>query len=288
MTETPTFHDHHDHHGQPAIQIQSPDGAQATVLLHGAHVVSWVPAGGSEQLYLSPKADYSAGKAIRGGIPVIFPQFEQKGPDRSLPRHGFVRNRAWQLESQREGKDHAQATFQLADSDETRALWPHGFELELTVSVSGAQLELELYVRNSGSTVWPFSAALHTYLAVSELTRVRLHGLEGHPYVDNLLNAEAVEDHPEKSFSGEFDRIYEKASSLLLTEGKRRVQIQSDNLPDAVVWNPGPDKCAALSDMPADDWQHMLCVEAARILQPKTLSPGEEWTGRQCLTLSAA
>ncbi|MDO9001904.1 MAG: D-hexose-6-phosphate mutarotase [Aquabacterium sp.] len=285
MTETLTTF--HDHHGQPAIQIQSPDGAQATVLLHGAHVVSWVPAGGTEQLYLSPQADYSAGKAIRGGIPVIFPQFEQKGPDRSLPRHGFVRNRAWQLESQRQGKDHAQATFQLADSDETRALWPHGFELELTVSVSGAQLELELYVRNSGSTVWPFSAALHTYLGVAELSRVRLHGLEGHLYIDNLLNGEAVEDHPEKSFSGEFDRIYEKASSLLLTEGKRRLQIQSDNLPDAVVWNPGPDKCAALSDMPADDWQHMLCVEAARILQPKTLAPGEEWTGRQCLTLLA-
>ncbi|MBC7702255.1 D-hexose-6-phosphate mutarotase [Aquabacterium sp.] len=285
MTETITFH---DHHGQPAILIQAPDGAQATVLLHGAHVVSWVPAGSTEQLYLSPKADYSAGKAIRGGIPVIFPQFEQKGPDRSLPRHGFVRNRAWQLESQRQGTEHAQATFQLADSDETRALWPHGFELELTVSVSGAQLDLELYVNNSGNTVWPFSAALHTYLAVADLTRVRLHGLEGHPYIDNLLNSEAVEDHPEKSFSGEFDRIYEKASSLLLTEGKRRLQIQSDNLPDAVVWNPGPDQCAALSDMPVDDWQHMLCVEAARVLQPKTLAPGEEWTGRQCLTLLAA
>lgn len=278
----------HDHHGQPAILIRSPDGAQATVLLHGAHVVSWVPAGGTEQLYLSPTADYSAGKAVRGGIPVIFPQFEKKGPDRSLPRHGFVRNRAWQLESQREGQAHAQATFQLSDSDETRALWPHGFELELTVSVSGAQLELELYVRNSGSTVWPFSAALHTYLAVSELARVRLHGLQGLTYIDNLRNAEAVEELPDKSFSGEIDRIYEKASSLLLADSQRQLQIRSDNLPDAVVWNPGPDKCAALSDMPPSDWQHMLCVEAARILQPKTLSPGEEWTGRQSLTLSAA
>jgi glucose-6-phosphate 1-epimerase len=278
----------HDHHGQPALLIRAPDGAQATVLLHGAHVVSWVPAGGTEQLYLSPTADYSVGKAVRGGIPVIFPQFEKKGPDRSLPRHGFVRNRAWQLESQRQGTVHAQATFQLSDSDETRALWPHGFELELTVSVSGAQLELELYVRNSGSTAWPFSAALHTYLGVDELARVRLHGLQGLTYVDNLRNAEAVEEHPEKAFADEVDRIYGMASSLLLTEGQRKLQIQSDNLPDAVVWNPGREKCAALGDMPEDGWQHMLCVEAARILQPKTLSPGEEWTGRQSLTLLAA
>ncbi|MDI1259677.1 D-hexose-6-phosphate mutarotase [Aquabacterium sp.] len=285
MTESTTFH---DHHGQPALLIRSPDGAQATVLLHGAHVVSWVPAGGTEQLYLSPTADYSADKAVRGGIPVIFPQFEKKGPDRSLPRHGLVRTRAWRLESQRETTAHAQATLQLSDTEETRDLWPHGFELELTVSVSGAELELELYVRNSGSTVWPFSAALHTYLGVADLSQVRLQGLDGSRYIDNLTGGEAVSDQVDKRFVGEVDRIYEKSTKLLLLEGGRRVGIVSDNLPDAVVWNPGPEKCATLSDMPAGDWQYMLCVEAARILQPKTLSPGEEWTGRQALTLLAA
>lgn len=274
--------------GQPALLVQAPDGAQATVLLHGAQVVSWVPAGGTEQLYLSPKADHGAGKAIRGGVPVIFPQFETKGPDRSLPRHGFVRNRAWRFESQRQGTTHAQATLQLSDNDETRALWPHGFELELTVSVGGAQLELELYVRNSGSTAWPFSAALHTYLKVNQLAQVRLHGLMGLTYTDNVLGTEALEEQPDRRISGEIDRIYQKAGSLLFSEGQRQLRIQADNLPDAVVWNPGPEKCAALSDMPPEDWRRMLCVEAARVTQPKTLSPGEEWTGRQSLSVSAA
>ena len=40
--------------GQPGVRVQSPDGAQATVLLHGAQVISWVPAGGANQLYMSP------------------------------------------------------------------------------------------------------------------------------------------------------------------------------------------------------------------------------------------
>ena len=40
-----------DFHGQPAVQLQSPAGDRATVLLHGAHVASWIPAGGSERLY---------------------------------------------------------------------------------------------------------------------------------------------------------------------------------------------------------------------------------------------
>ncbi|MES2088604.1 MAG: D-hexose-6-phosphate mutarotase [Pseudomonadota bacterium] len=275
-----------DFKGQSAIKLRTPDGAQAIVLLHGAQLVSWIPAGGKEQLYLSPQAVYEAGKAVRGGVPVVFPQFEQRGPDRSLPRHGFARTQAWQLESERESPEHAQVTLILRDNDATRALWPHGFALELTVSISGQELELELHVHNTGSTAWPFSAALHTYVAVADLRQVRLQGLVGLNYIDNVMGGEAVEDHPEKRFSDEFDRIYSQATaSLTLSDGSRRLDLQSDNLPDAVIWNPGPDKCAALSDMPDEDWQHMLCIEAARILQPKTLAPGEEWAGRQSLVL---
>jgi glucose-6-phosphate 1-epimerase len=275
--------------GQPAVRIQSPDGAQATVLLHGGHVVSWIPAGGEEQLYLSPKAVAGDGKAVRGGVPVIFPQFEQKGPDTSLPRHGLARTRAWAVDSSSVGKDHAQLTLALTDSDETRALWPHGFALELTISVNGARLDMELYAHNTGETTWPFSAALHTYLSVSDLSLVRLQGLEGRRYVDNVAGGEAIEDHPEKRFYGEIDRIYANVKAdLLLRDGPRRLSIENDNMPDAVIWNPGPDKCAALKDMPAEGWQHMLCIEAARINQPVTLAPDESWTGRQSLTLLSA
>ena len=79
-----------------------------------------------------------------------------------------------------------------------------------------------------------------------------------------------------KSVSMVIDRIYAKANDLLLREGPRRLSIESENLPDAVIWNPGPEKCAHLKDMPADGWQHMLCVEAARIMEPATLGPDRE------------
>ncbi|MCB2000494.1 MAG: D-hexose-6-phosphate mutarotase, partial [Rhodoferax sp.] len=82
-------------HGTPALALQAADGARVLVTLHGGHVVSWVPAGGhGEQLYLSPRSGFGQRQAIRGGVPVVFPQFSDRGP---LPRHGFVRNRAWQL-----------------------------------------------------------------------------------------------------------------------------------------------------------------------------------------------
>lgn len=274
--------------GQAAVRIQSPDGAQATVLLHGGHLVSWIPAGGQEQLYLSPKAVAGPGQAVRGGVPVIFPQFEQRGPDFSLPRHGLVRTRTWAVDSSSQGKDHAQLTLAIDDNAETRALWPHSFTLELTISISGQRLDLELYAHNPGKTTWPFAAALHTYLAVSELTQARLQGLEGLRYVDSIVGGEATEDHPEKRFHGEIDRIYAEAGALLLRDGPRRLEIESDNLPDVVLWNPGPEKCAALKDMPEDGWLNMLCVEAARIFEPITLGPDESWSGRQSFTLTAA
>jgi glucose-6-phosphate 1-epimerase len=274
--------------GQPAVVLRAPDGARATVLLHGAHVVSWVPAGADEQLYLSPQAVAGPGMAVRGGAPVIFPQFELMGPDTSLPRHGLARTRAWQVESGRVGEEHAQLTLVLSDDEGTRALWPHAFKLELTVSVESNRLDLELHAENTGDTAWSFSAALHTYLAVSQLQQVRLQGLHGRRFIDRIHGGEAIEDHPEKRFHGEIDRIYANVKEhLLLRDGPRRLHIDQQDLPDVVIWNPGPDGAARLADMPDDGWQHMLCVEAARILEPLKLAPGQDWDGRQSLTLEA-
>ncbi len=275
--------------GQPGLTLGLPDGSRATVLLHGAHVLSWQAAGWGEQLYLSPAAGLASlqsGQAIRGGVPVIFPQFELKGPDTSLPRHGLARQRAWTLDSQQVGRDHALVTLLLRDDPVTRAYWPHGFALELTVSLAPHRLDLELHATNTGDTPWPFSAALHTYLAVSELTQVRLQGLEGCHFQDAVTGGEHIEDHPEKRFAGEMDRIYAQVPrSLLLRDGPRRLTLESEGFEDAVVWNPGPDKCAALKDMPADGWREMLCVEAAQGVNPPMLHPGKSWTGRQSLVL---
>lgn len=273
--------------GQAAVRVQSPDGAQATVLLHGAQVISWIPAGRQEQLYLSPQAVFAPGQAVRGGVPVVFPQFEQRGPDTTLPRHGLLRTRVWTVESSRQETDHAQLTLVIDDTAETRALWPHSFMAEMTVSVSNTRLDMELYVHNPGPTSWPFTAALHTDLAVSDVTQVRLLGLEGCPFEDLVMEERHIEDHPEKRFHGEFDRIYSGVRDMLLRDGPRRLNITQVGWPDAVIWNPGPRKCAALADMPDEDWQRMLCVEAAAVFEPITLGPDEEWTGRQSVVLLA-
>ena len=79
--------------GQPAMWLRAPDGAELTVLLQGGQIVSWIPAGDQERLYLSPQAVAGPGNAVRGGIPVCFPQFSKRGP---LGAHGFARQQLWQ------------------------------------------------------------------------------------------------------------------------------------------------------------------------------------------------
>jgi glucose-6-phosphate 1-epimerase len=265
--------------GQPAMWLRAPDGAQATVLLHGATLISWIPAGGVERLYLSPLAEAGPGKAVRGGVPVIFPQFELRGP---LPRHGFARNRDWQWVEGAERSGNVIGVLRLADDAATRAIWPHAFEAELSFSLGGQQLDIELAITNTGDSTFDFSAALHTYLAVGDLQRTQLGGLLGARYTDSLSGRQQQQELDPFGFAGEIDRIYWGSGgpqSLVSPAG--RLQISREGFDDAVVWNPGPSKAAAMADLPDDDWLQMLCVEAAQIGEPVILAPGQEWVARQ-------
>lgn len=271
-----------DFNGLPAVRVAAPDGAKAIVTAHGAQLVSWVPARGRERLYLSERSAFSPGKAIRGGVPVIFPQFAERG---SGPRHGFARTTDWQLDEPRGGADFACVTFFLEDSAATRAHWPHAFRAELTVAVSGTRLDIELEVENRSEAPFDFTAALHTYLRVAEVETACVEGLQGHGYEDNAAGGETRIDRAETLVvADEVDRLYADApATLLLRERGRSLALQSDGFRDAVIWNPWEDKCAALADMPRDGFRRMLCIEAANAARPVCLEPGAIWFGRQTL-----
>jgi glucose-6-phosphate 1-epimerase len=263
--------------------LRAPDGAEATVLLHGGQLVSWIPAGDQERLYLSPLAVADGSSAVRGGIPLVFPQFEQRGP---LPRHGLVRNRAWQWVEGAQRGGVMIGVLRLRDDAATRGLWPHAFELELSFSFSGLQLDVELAVSNSGDAAFDFTAALHTYLLVDDVRRARLGGLYGVRYVDHLGGPSQHQEMDPFSFAGEIDRLYVdahvgRATPLSLATATGRMAITSEGFDDVVVWNPGPAKAAAMADLPDDDWLRFLCVEAATVDSPVTLAPGQDWVARQ-------
>jgi glucose-6-phosphate 1-epimerase len=266
------------------LTLQSADGARATIHPHGAQVLSWRPAGGGERLFLSRSAVLDGSAAIRGGVPVIFPQFAGEGP---LPKHGFARNRRWTLASQSiDGEGKAIATWRLADDEATRAIWPQRFAAEIVVELIGGTLALRLAITNTGDAGCTFTAALHTYFAVEDVEQAAVIGLQHLRYRDSTNGGvERVETSPELRIQGEVDRIYFDApTDLMLREPGATTLVQTTGFADAVIWNPGEALATKLADLEPGGWRRMLCIEAAQIAQPIRLAPGERWEGTQSLT----
>lgn len=269
--------------GLRATELALPGGDRLVVAHHGAHVLSWVSAG-RERLYLSPNSVMDGKAAIRGGIPVCFPQFNQRG---DLPKHGFARNLTWSVHAPKLDEDQAHLVLSLHDSPATRQWWDQAFEARLLIELTQGGLQVELAVRNTDLKPLTFSGALHTYLAVSDVAQARLLGLGGHAEWDAVADRHGNAA-PELHFVGEFDRVYSAApQGYALQDGPHTLSIEQDmDWAQTVVWNPGADKCAQLADMPAQDWQHMLCVEAAQVYEPVSIAPGDFWQGAQRLRVS--
>jgi glucose-6-phosphate 1-epimerase len=268
----------------PVLTLHADDGAVAEVHRHGAHVTSWRPAGDSEdRLYLSARSRFGGSAAIRGGVPVIFPQFAAEGP---LPRHGFARTSLWSLGGiGRTADGAAEADFVLRDSAETRAIWDVAFKAVLSVSVVARRLAITLRVENVGERTLSFTAALHTYLRVRDVAEVEIHGLGGTPYRVSGDRTLIVDEDDRLVVPDFLDRVYVGARRHLeLRERDRSMTIESEGFRDAVVWNPGRERAAALDDLTPGDEARFVCIEAAVVQTPVTLDAGRRWAGTQTLT----
>jgi glucose-6-phosphate 1-epimerase len=262
----------------PKIILASSDDSYVEVYAHGAHVASWIPTGDDERLFLSAASEFHDGAAIRGGVPVVFPQFSTWGP---LPKHGFVRNQAWELISIDEGT----ARFQLRDSEATRSIWPHAFLAEFTVTVRARQLHMELAITNRGEEPFNFTAALHSYLRVDDIAATCIENLGGLKYFDGVLKQEAAQAEDTLAFPGEIDRVYFDPGKLIVRDGSRSLEVQNVGFPDGVIWNPGAKSAATLADLEPDGYRHFVCVEAAIFRTPVTLEPYQTWRGGHVLTV---
>lgn len=264
------------HNTLPCIRLTH-EGATVLVALHGAHVLSWTPADNRERLFLSERARFDGNSAIRGGVPVIFPQFSERGTGM---RHGFARVLPWRFA----GVENELAVFELRN-DERTAHWPHAFATRLRIGLTATALELTLEVANTGDSAFDFTAALHTYLRVDAIEDAAVTGLQGCDYEDSAGGGVLRrEDKHEVRFDGEVDRIYnDVVAPLTLTDGAHELAIEQDGFADTVVWNPGAALAAGIGDLAPGDYRRFVCVEAAQVRQPVVLAPGERWSGTQML-----
>lgn len=270
----------------PGIRLDAGPAGQAFVAAQGAQVLSWKAADGIERLYLSASTggltrEGRKANAIRGGVPVCFPQFSDRG---SMVKHGFVRNLPWRPEN----RAPASLTLTLRDDDASRQHWPHAFSAEVDVRLEPGVLEIVFKVANTGAVPFSFMAALHTYLRVEDIRRIQLLGLENVAYQDATDQCTVkTQKEPGLLIPGEVDRVYMQTPGpvRMVDQGRTLLTVSQQGFFDTVVWNPGPERARMLADFPDEDWLHMLCIEAACASSAVTLGPGESWEGSQRLSL---
>lgn len=255
-------------------------GAEATIDLQGATVTHFRPAGAAPVVWLSARAVYAPNRAIRGGIPICWPWFGAHPSDPTRPDHGFARDRRWTVLGAAAAEDGGTVLrLGLGDGEATRALWPHPFALELEVGV-GEALRVTLIARNTGSSPFTCTGALHSYLAVGEVTRIAIHGLAGCAYIDKVDGGRDGVQHGPVAIAGEIDRVYRETSAACTIDDPvlaRRVVVAKRGSRSTVVWNPWRDRARRLPDFEDDGYARMVCIEAANALDDAiTIEPGAE------------
>ncbi len=262
-----------------SIRLAHPSGATAEVYHHGAHLTSFVPAGGGEVFFVSREARFDAASSIRGGVPVIFPQFANQGP---LAKHGFARLAEWVLPDATE----TSATFALTDSPETLNLWPHTFLATLVVELHADALEMRLDVFNRGAEPMEFTAALHSYFRVADVREAAVLDLKGGAFHDKELDRDRAQEEDELTVAGPLDRVYHGAPDRIrIRDGERTIVLEKAGFADAVVWNPWTEGAAKLDDMADDEYLRMLCVEAGTVAVPVRLEAGGRWSASQRISV---
>jgi glucose-6-phosphate 1-epimerase len=257
-----------------------------TACPRGAHLLTWTTRG-VERLWRSPLSDCGSESAIRGGVPVLFPQFGTFG---DLGKHGFARTAEWQrvepkVDHQRPRR--ATLAFEMSDTQATLEVWPHPFHARVDISASPDDLEMVLTVANRGHDLARLTAGLHTYLAVAD-PEAYLTGLAGcHAWDGASTTAPRfTRVLPERIRALDTQDLVihgAEAPIVLHDEVLGTVSVSASGFSNRVVWNPGPDH--GLPDVIPGDEAHFVCIEPASVV-PIILPGGGIWEGRQRLALA--
>lgn len=269
------------------VVLDRGNNTTCTVNLHGATVVSW-RVNNQEQLFVSKQAVFDGKKAIRGGIPFVFPHF---GPWACGPQHGFARVLPWTLERPPErnpATGDVEAAFSLTDNEQTQHMWNHAFRVTYRLILREKELHCHVQVVNpSRDRELCFQLLLHTYLKVPDVTRCQVTGLRGCTFTDTTREHAVYQEASEGVQVTEWtDRVYRNTPPEHIVTNVvsgRKMRVLKYNLADTVLWNPWSQDVQRLADLGAEEYRSMLCVEPGQVSAPVMLLPGTAYEGSMML-----
>ncbi|XP_018353169.1 PREDICTED: glucose-6-phosphate 1-epimerase isoform X1 [Trachymyrmex septentrionalis] len=289
------------------VVLDRGNNTTCTINLHGATVVSW-RVNNQEQLFVSKQAVFDGKKAIRGGIPFVFPTSETIGNQDSDklqdgfffrpqfgtwtygPPHGFARIIRWNVEKtpERLPSGDIEAIFSIMDNEFTRSLWNSQFRLTYRLILREKELHFNIGVYNpSREDPFSFNLLLHTYFKVPDVRRCQITGLHGCTFLDKTRDNQIYQEGRDVVTVCEWtDRIYQNTQpEHIITNvvSGRKMRVQKYNFPDTVVWNPWQEKARDIPDFGDDEFPNMICVESGHVSSPVVLLPGTAFEASQIL-----
>lgn len=257
--------------------------AEATVYLQGAHLAHWKPCGQEPVLFLSGKSALEPGKAIRGGVPIIFPWFAARHDGHEGPFHGFARTSLWQVAFAAVAGEDIHLSLTLSPNAEMASLGFAHFRAACTLTI-GRSLTMQLTVANDGDAPLVFEEALHTYYAVADAREASIAGLEGTKVLDKVDGTERIQQDGAIRFAGRRDQVHlDTTATCVLTDtvGRRVITVEKSGSNSTIVWNPGAELALTIPDLEQGGWERMVCIETANVGENAiTLAPGEAHTMR--------
>jgi glucose-6-phosphate 1-epimerase len=260
-----------DENGLQYLEVDNPLGT-ATIALQGAQVTSWQPKFNTQPvLWLSSNARFTKGRSIRGGVPICWPWFGAHPTDSTLCPHGFARVIPWRvIDVDATATGATRIILEMMETPETKRQLSYPYVLTITITI-GRRLRIEMATTNKAEHPFVIGEAFHTYLNVSDISNVKITGMQDCVYADKILQYERhVEHHPLTFDGGEFDRVYIDHSSDCTVHDKgynRLIHVSKSGSDTTVVWSPGAEKAVQMTDIgAADEWRKTVCVETTNAL----------------------
>lgn len=236
----------------------------ASLSLYGGQVLSWQPQGAKEVFWLSKTAEFIKGKAIRGGIPLCWPWFGANIGEngKNGGNHGFARTSNWHLVDSRISEQGVNVTIELS-GEHCHKLWPAKFKLTQELFF-GSEFSQELTMENLSAQDVQYTAALHSYFAVSAPENVTVPKLSSATYDDKLTGL-SDQQTPLANCFGPVDRIYHTVENQQIIDAnwQRKILIETQHCQQYVLWNPGKEIASTMADIHVGGENEYVCLEAA-------------------------
>lgn len=242
----------------------------------GAQVLT-AEVGGWPLLYCSPLHDPGSRRPARGGVPVLFPQFADRGPHK---KHGWARDVEWSLVDEQITDGAHWAHWQLELGKDAHPDWPYLARLDLSAKASTDALWFELQITNTGSNAFNWTGGLHPYWAVSDVRKCTITGLTGTVVQDRFNPGKKVEACDRVQPTGNaFESLYDTPAPIELTSDHRTLRLSMTGFDQWMIWNPGEMEARHMADIPSGGWQAFICIEPVRASRPYLLEPGDTFVG---------